>query len=265
MSPLLLLACCATTSQPVEIPPPSYDEVLDECGLRRGDAVVGSDGTTIPVSEGCAWILGRALQLDWVAFDAEPAAFDQPSTVVELVLVGMLVLLAPDAPVVSAYDTHGLPSELAEELAHQVDIEDLAADETQGALWYALATDWIDSTRFDGDEEDALAYYSDGDVAMTDLYAEGYGPVLVAGALWHEASHGFLHHHVQDLGELFYGYDEDIQGANGAHAWWLYHWLQGRAALDEPTRFDVDHAIRDRCWMIFWSEELDAFEPCALY
>lgn len=260
---LILAGCGATTSHPVEIPPPSYDEVLDECGLRRGDAVVGSDGTTIPVSEGCAWMLGRALQLDWVAFDAEPAAFDQPSTIVELVLAGMLVLLAPDAPVVSGYDTHGLPSELAEELAHQVDIEDLAEDETQGALWYALVTDWSDSTRFDGDEGDALAYNSGGDVAMTDLYAEGYGPVAVAGVLWHEASHGFLHRHYWSETWPYGGYDEDIQGANGSQAWWLYHWLQGRAEVDEATRGEIEDRIEERCWMIFASEELDAFEPCA--
>ena len=227
--------------------------------------MIDEAGATIPVSEDCAWVLGRALQLDWVDFDAAPAAFDTPTTTVELVLAGALVLFAPDAPPVSTRDVYGLPSELSLELDDQIDENDLDDETSQGALWYGLITDWSDDTSYDGEEDEAIAYYSSGDVAMSELGDDDYGPVEVAGILWHEASHGFLHRHFYDPDNAWLrGYDEDIEGANGSQAWWLYNWLRAHeAALDAEPVGDIEWAIWERCFMILGSEEKETFEPCA--
>ena len=220
---------------------PTYGEFVSDCGSEGISSWLGQGGIVGEISADCSDVVGRVIGLDWASFSAEPHAFSiGENTTAEFVIAGALVDFATDKPTISDLLEGEPPLAFGDEMRKLSPRYDLAESDAAGLLWFALLRERIDEVHLDEDLESPM-FYNRGAVSVRDLanadpdYYWETSPIYAAGVLVHEASHGFLHGHVACVTGPP-ACDIDIEGANGAEAWWRYRWLtQFRRHLDQDA------------------------------
>ena len=266
---VLLPSCGAVYSPPVYEPPPGYAEVYEACEVVARDAPSNySDGRFwIAVPAECGSILGDAFGLDWASFGLEPRDFHEAGAAADLVIGGLLMVIADNNVDLEETVGAGAPPMLADELARvsselglddATDAGELWFGFMQGAIWrieyepslgHAMAYSRADGLVLVGDIKDAIE--PEGFSEEGGIWIQNPLEVLeVAGLLVHEASHAIYHGHVECTGDSLASSSCDAtnDGAYGAGAWWTHLWLLDNLdGMDPSTCIEAAFAADDWC------------------
>lgn len=250
-TPLLVMVLMGCTSEVVYADTPktveSYEALMSECAPAGFDPAFywaeGGEWSGEEVSEECARIAGGSIGLDWESFDDQPHQFVRPSTRVERLILGVLMMIGTGGRTATEVFGGEAPPALVETMDMVTEHAGLSASADAGELWYAFLYLAVDKTMYDPTltpDTGALMFFNNGVVRVGDIggdYADSaywWGDptgIDYAGYLAHEASHEWLPPHVECAGDSRRICDEDSGGANGAEAWWRFNWQLGAAGV----------------------------------
>ncbi|GDX83013.1 hypothetical protein LBMAG42_48240 [Deltaproteobacteria bacterium] len=244
-----------------------YSEVVLACGpvINSPPAALVAGVFSDPVSTNCGAELGGALNVDWETFGGAPAEFYEPSTASELLVAGVIILLAADGGPGDPCAAPAAPENFRASLGGCGELEG-----ENGKSWFDLMQRTISEVRHDLAIPYPMARASDalvvGDIASDDppegvIGAPPMAVVEVAALLAHEVSHAVYGRHVacadeQERTEC----DETAEGAYGVGAWWAARWaLVNAAVLDFDDCDAARYSSAQQCSAI---NESDDFASC---
>jgi hypothetical protein len=251
----LWLACAAGE-------PTDYDGVRATCGLAEGEYVAtpwGEAGAIRTISTPCAEAIAAATSLEWDTFSADPIAGVQtPDGIGEAVIGALFTLLAADTGTVAelaylAGEDEAL-TELLAELQADAPIDDAAP---AGVVPWRWLTERVDAVSWD--ERNSNASFAMDRVVVSildeDVEEVRVVPAALAAIFVHEIAHDVAGAHTAGRAA-----DADPNGAYGAHARWLWMWLDENAgAVDAADCANVAEMLDRKCGQI---EDTSGFMPC---
>lgn len=243
---------------------PSYDDVRAACDLAPGETIPsiwtywdgfdpwGEEAQTDwsglvtldrPLSAECAALAGEAVGLDWESFDSEPHDLDTIETAVDVVVTGLVQLVAADYGTVGDLAAQVGPDELLSQEYPDGLLAVYAADEPGGRMWYDFVSSRVDALVMEphcgmlvimraggGTVRYCLNEHQTMSVTSFLYYL---APPTLGSVFVHEAAHRNGYPHNESNG------DDDCNGAYGAQARNLSRWL----SVSGPAASEVANEV----------------------
>jgi len=250
---------------------PSYLDLQEVCELKgAGQPLIDTQGT-LEVSAACSEAVGNLVGIQWDSFGEEPSSFQEPDTLAQSIVGGVLLLISYNG--VSVESTLGAeaPLLLFEYLSSIKNDQNLSSGDDVGRLLYFHLLETVDRIEYNPDASLDAYYgnktitigpreYSEDDVVIR---PDDYPPLPFLEAstiVIHESAHYLYKKHIDCTLSDKVNCDYTREGPHGVAAWWGYLWiLHNQEYVDYPTCRDEANFIYYSCGSILSDSE---WLPC---